>query len=322
MKIIKYISTLLVSGITIVSCEREGRPVVPEDGRLIVFTADSHWPEMTKATLFDRDDIVENGFKVWGTWHRDPEDHSDYVHDEDIFGTDGTLVLPVGDSESMAPENEATWHRGYYSFAAVFPASFTATQAASLSVTSEGDKYVNVLSFDLGTEGFNLADKQTDLMYAFSYADNSNDNASSVPLNFEHSFSKVNISLTYTSVRPEITEVILYGIHSTVYGELRYRQDFSDGETDIMTQADNMNELLLAADVSSQQEPYARYSDFNETEGTITIAQDLLVFPESLSRQNALRIQIRCEDRDIYTEVNSGTWEPGETYTYLLNTGN
>lgn len=295
---------------------------MPQEERPIVFTAESEWPEMTKSTLFDRDDILDNGFKVWGRWHRDPKDHSSYVHEEEVFGTDGTLVLPARDGESMVPENEAPWHRGYYSFAAVFPADFTATLLSSFSVTSEGDKYVNLLNFDFGNEGFNLADKQTDLMYAFGYADNSNDNAASVSLNFEHSFAKVNISLTYTYVRPEITEVILYGIHSTIYGELRYRQDFTDGITDTMTQSDNINDLLETADVSSQQVPFARYTDFIEGEGTITIAEDLLVFPESLSRQNALRILIRCVDRDIYTEVNSGTWEPGETYTYVLATGN
>lgn len=332
MKRITYISSvLLLACAAFISCERDDvrRPEDVGAGRPIEFIVESEWPEITKASLYDIDDIRSDGFKIWGIWHRDPNDRSNYVHDDVVFGTIGTIVAPQGKDGAMVPENEAVWHRGYYNFAAVFPSSlFSGSHTSSFQQSTANDKvtnnYVSVLALEFGDEGFNLGNEQQDLMCAFGNADNSNNDGSVVSLNFRHLFSRVTVKLTYTSIIPEVEDVTIYGIHRTIYGKLRYRHEIKDDDTPQITVSDNMSDLLQSADLSTEQEPYEYCTTFNYDEtGTVTLIEDMLVFPETLSPQCALSIKIRCHlndiEKEIYTEVSSGTWEPGGTYTYILN---
>lgn len=359
MKGLRYILILLTFCMAAISCEREDDLSYPSEGtgRPIVFSAETVWPDITRAVIGSLNDLQDDGFVVWAAWSKDPDDDSHYQDDTAayIFGTQGSVVYASDDGDGLfQPDNdsddrwvceeEREWNRGYYNFAALIPSTsfsgedplFSGTLTSSFDKSSSGNSittsFSSLMTISLGDNGFNLAQKQIDLMYAFHNEDNSDESSSGVNLNFLHAFSLIDIKLSFDRKIPYVNKVTVYGIHSTIYGNLLYRrtQNNTNGNVEVAS-ANNMAELLSTAEASTANVPYATYtyqsSDFTyTTPGVITVVDDLLVFPEVLSANNALCIEIECvvngSRRTLYTEVSSGIWEPGHTYTYQIDASN
>ena len=312
-RIVNIASVLLLACVAFISCEREGRPVVQEESRPIVFAVDGEWPEITKIPIYDAETIKETGFRVWGTWHQDSEDHASYTYDAEVFGEDGTLVSLKEGSELLLPEQDAMWHRGYYCFAAVFPSGLAGVQVSTFETTSAGEHFANTLTLDFSEDGFDLAETQTDLMYAFSNIDNSDADATTVRLDFSHAFASLDIRITHNGAK--IRSVSLYGIHDRITGHLQLN-DSDNG---------NLTELLLNASVSTENAPYyyAQFDDGQDyVDETITIVDDLLVFPETLSINTSLAIKFELQysgkNEVLYARVTEGEWTPGSTNVYVI----
>ena len=329
MRTSKYISVLLAFCIAVISCEREDGPAVQEDGRPIVFTAESEWTQITKAELAGRDDLIADGFNAWGVLHRESDGDPNTTISIDVFGTDGTAVSSQGSGDSLIPDKKAAWNKGYYSFAAIYPPSqFSGSLSSSFEKTTEDDVittgYTDVLTVNLGDSGFDLSAMQEDLMYAFENIDNSEEDASKVSLDFYHAFALLDVRLTHNGAR--VSKVSLYGIHDTVTGDLQFTHR-SNGDSKTAVVTSNFGDLLTEATVSTTVDPYyeAEYTPgqgFAYTDETIAIVDDLLVFPEILSVTTALTIAVELQyngQSKVFTAtINDGEWASGGTYVYKM----
>ncbi len=308
-RIVNIASVLLLACVAFISCEREGRPVVQEESRPIVFAVDGEWPEITKIPVYDVETIKEAGFRVWGTWHQDPDDPAVYTFDPEVFGEDGTLVSCKEGNESLLPEQEARWHRGYYSFAAVFPNSLSGTLSK------------NELNIELAR--FNLAAEQTDIMFAFADVDNSESQASTVNLDFYHVFALLNVRLTNQCEDAfDVKALSLYGIHDTIHDDLQLTYS-----SQISPVTDNLDDLLSEASVTTAERPYfeREYTDGQcqiDSDESLAIVDNLLVFPETLSEPTVLTIKLVLQygeqTKEFVATISDTEWERGDTYTYEL----
>lgn len=308
--------------VAFISCERDDMKRPDEqNGRPIEFVVESEWPEMTKATT------TINAFKVWGNWTKDPNDVSNTSGiKEAVFGTTGAAVNKYGDIWVLT--QEADWHQGYYNFAAVSPSSFSGFQAATFNMVAVGEqnvqRYTNLLTFDLGEDGLDLSNTQTDLMYAFSSVNNSNNDADAVSLMFKHAFARVTVKLGYTESEPTVNSFIIYGIHTRINGELKFRYEQTGyGVSAVRTNIDNLSELLSHGEVSTEEVPYYTGTSFTSADDEIILVDNLLVFPETFSETCYLGIKmnvtINGQTKDVYANVTKGEWMSGESYAYKLD---
>lgn len=324
-KVIHIASALMAAVLAFISCERAdgNRPDVQEGGRPIQFTVESEWPEITKAVITDVEGMKAEGFRVWSDWHQDPADEYYYQGSTPVYGDTGTKVNASEDGTWLS-EDEGDWYKGYYTFAAAYPASIDGTHSSTFTKRTSAT-YSNSLSLDL--TNFHLGSSQTDLMYAFANVDNSAENASVVSLNFSHMFSLLTIRISATSTQnlPRVKKISIYGIHSTLKGSLTLTHTTtSDSEH---TLESNMDDVLAAAELSSEDVPYwsQEYdeSDFNYGYvDKIVLVENLLVYPETLSETCPLVIKVECEDgTEMKSMVTSGSWSPGSTNAYTLMVG-
>lgn len=321
-RIIYIVSALLVTCVAFISCERED-VARPEEygGRPIEFIVESEWPEMTKAAS------SIDAFKVWGNWTKDPNDVSNTAGiKEAVFGAVGANVNKYGNTWALT--QDADWHQGYYNFAAVYPSSLSGYQAATFGKVVIEDqnvhKYTDLLTLDLGNEGLDLSSTQTDLMYAFSCINNAGNDASAVTLLFKHAFARVTVKISYTESEPTVNSFIIYGIHNKINGELKFRyEQMGYGEDALWTSIDNISELLSAEEVSTEEAPYYTGSSFTSADDEIVLVDNLLVFPEALSKSCYLGIKtnvtIGGQTKDVYANVASGEWVSGGSYVYKLD---
>lgn len=306
---------------TVVSCERGDSlsDLVQESGRPIEFSVESDWPEITKSLISNSDDIKGVGFKVWGVKSSD----SDGSNSESVFGEDGTSVsFTAGKWKSDVVKD---WEGRHYSFASVLhPAKFAGTYSN------------NTLSIDLGDNGYNLAVNQDDFMVAFQNVDNSDFDASVVELDFRHLFSTIDIRLNnsqpFDSQGIAVTKVMLYGIHKSITGDLQIKQETIYDSTnnkiseDLTTNlADCFDPSHISTDIMpyyERQYAYGSANEFNYSSPTITVVDDLLVFPESLSEKITLSIVIELQQQSkrgkIVANISSGEWLSSKSYTYIL----
>ena len=313
---------LLLACAAFISCERDDvrRPEDVGGGRPIEFIVESEWPEMTKATTG-----IE-AFKAWGSWTRDPDDASNTAGiREAVLGTAGAAVNKYGNTWVLT--QEADWFQGYYNFAAVSPASLSGSQAATFNMVAVGEqnvqRYTNLLTLDLEDEGLDLANTQTDVMYAFSCIDNSGNDASAVSLLFKHAFARITVKLGYTESEPTVNSFIIYGIHTKINGKLKFRYEQTGyGASAVRTNIDNISELLSQGEVSTEETPYYTGSSFSSADDEIVLAYNLLVFPETLSTSCYLGIKMNVtidgQTKDVYANVTSGDWVSGGSYVYKL----
>lgn len=334
-----------------------------KNARPIVFsTSEDKWPDITKATISNVGDMYENAFRVWGSWKNDPADNSYYNNDGDeaVFGTNGTAVLAIDKNYDgmFTPSNaeskdawiyndEKNWFKGYYSFAAVLPdvelsendviGTMASSSTVAISSIGKDVSYVNVLTLDFDADGFDLAKDQIDLMYAFRNIDNSNENASSVDLNFNHAFAILNIKQSAQSIANKkiVRDLKVYGIHRAILGDLKFRQEmavvYDNGVSSIKSEelSNNMPELLLNGLRATPESPYASFTGAFTTdeEGNGILINKLLVFPEILSEDSPLILAIKytapAEQGNLVlheklARITTGVWSPGGNYTYNI----
>lgn len=327
-KVIHIASALMAAVLAFISCERAdvNRPDVQEGGRPIQFTVESEWPEITKAVITDVEGMKAEGFRVWSDWHQDPKDEYYSGDYGPVYGKTGTKVN-ASEDETWISEEEGDWYKGYYTFASAYPASIAGTHSSTFTKGTSAT-YSNSLSLDLAD--FHLGDSQTDLMYAFANVDNSAENASVVSLNFSHLFALLTIRISATSTQnlPRVKKISIYGIHSTLNDSLKITHTAtSDSEHTVVS---NMDEVLAAATLSSEDVPYwsqeYNESDFNYGSVDVIIpVENLLVYPETLSDDCSLVIKVEYgEDDNLQVKksvVTSGSWSSGNTYAYTLMVG-
>ena len=312
---------MLIS-VAFISCEREDMERPDEqNGRPIEFVVESEWPEMTKAAS------TINAFKVWGNWTKDPNDISNTSGiQEAVFGTTGAAVNKYGNTWVLT--QDADWFQGYYNFAAVSPSFLSGSQAATFNMVTVGEqnvqRYTNLLTLDLGDEGLDLSSTQTDLMYAFSCINNSSNDADAVSLMFKHAFARVTVKLGYTESEPTVNSFIIYGIHTRINGELKFRYEQTGyGVSAVRTNIDNITELLSEGEVSTEAAPYYTGNSFTSADDEIILVDNLLVFPETFSNTCYLGIKMNVtidgQTKDVYANVTSGEWVSGESYVYKLD---
>ena len=352
MRIIHHILLSALLLICAISCEREVvSQYEPNEEKMISFsTAEDVWPVITKAAISGIGDLYGDGFRVWGNW-TDVADNTDNVNS--IFGQGGVVVSATdkdndsdfepgvaGSTDSWGYEDKKGWNVGYHSFAAVLPSSanISGTMYSTYSKTiEEGEQkltYENTLTLDLSS-GFDLSANQTDLMCAFQNVDNSDFDASVVELDFRHLFSTIDIGLNITGMpfsaqQIAVTKVELYGIHKSLNGKLQTKHDITyDDENNKTSEAltTNLADCFDNSKISDAYNPYyaRQYTageGFQYNALSITVVDDLLVFPETFSKDLSLTIVIdlfqQGKTKQISAKISSGEWLPAKSYTYLL----
>lgn len=337
----------------VVSCEREEAKASGVPGRIISFSAEdqSVWPDMTKAAIGSVGELLGDGFIVWGSWTKCPDDDSywvgDYASGENnaVFGAAGTKVTATDknndgkfnqsqDAWEYAPERE--WYKGYYTFAAAIPASalaansITGTQTSNVS-SFENDEpvYTNRLTLNFPDNTFDLSSTQIDLMTAFATQDNSAENAGQVKFQFDHICAKLNVSLaahdpTGNDGTLEVQSIRVYGLLNSIESPLEFTQNNAQNTSNVTDQ------IVASTDRSTQDDPFyfankgweIPSSTLEDPEGERLI-EELLVFPGTLSADNPLKLRIdyknvNNETKSIFVKVTQGTWEAGHTYSYTF----
>lgn len=315
---------LSVAFLSVCSCDRtdDTDSFMPSSGRPITFTAMESplWPDLTKGPVESVSDLLGDGFCIWGSWIKDPLDKVIYGEDYylegqngAVFGQSGSVVTATDengdekfdqddDSWTYAPQQE--WYRGYYSFAAVLPASAlsedsisgrhyshaeASTEFTYTSGTMTGVTYNNRLTLDFPNDRFVLGgmsvsgtrlpeSSQPDLMYALSEVDNSANKADDVSLEFVHTCSRLSISVSVNdpSKTMSIQRITLYGILNSIPTPLEFTRTVqieeygTESPTENVTHTENFTSRLAQAAMdsdeyrSTQSSPFAV---FNRPEG-------------------------------------------------------
>ena len=283
-------------------------------------------------------------FTVWGTYN--PSSDGLYYAGEslDVFEPNGSKVSakdngdgvfqPANDSNDKWVCSKTTyWNTGYYNFAAVYSSSQTAWDYSSTFSQTESEiVYTNELSISLNN--FSLRNNQDDIIYAFHNENNSDGTSSLLNLNFHHLFSllTINIEASNPSDLEALEYISLYGIHSRISGTLLLSQNeiVTKGNSDQLQQtstiSNNLDELFDDSDISVSTLPYKKVRIIN----AVTPIENLLVFPEILSEEHPLIIEVgykatyeedgvtKTETKTKIAKVTSGEWESGKTYVYTL----
>ena len=341
------------------SCGHDDAPLsgTQGSGRLITFSAaedQSVWPDMTKAAIGSVGELLGDGFIVWGSWTKCPNDDSywvgDYAGGENnaVFGEAGTKVTATDknndgkfnqsqDAWEYAPERE--WYKGYYTFAAAIPASalaknsITGTQTSNVSFENDEPVYTNRLTLNFPDNTFDLSSTQIDLMTAFATQDNSAENAGQVKFQFDHICAKLNVSLaahdpTGNDGTLEVQSIMVYGLLNSVETPLEFTQTVT--QTVTQNTSNVTDQIAASTDRSTQDDPFhladkgwtIPSSTLEDPEGE-KLFEELLVFPGTLSADNPLKLRIdyknvNNETKSIFVKVTQGTWEAGHTYSYTF----
>lgn len=317
------------------SCQSEDAPLCGEpNGKPIHLAASTYWPEI-KSVINSVDDLAGNGFVVWADWAKDPADNSLFGGDysggvnNKVFGPNGTKVYHGGTSSAGTTiwtySPTRYWYRGTYNFAALLPASAFNSTYATTADDATG-KMISAVQDASGTSltltfnpTFNLAEAQTDLMYAFTSVDNKAEDKNDVALNFYHAFSQLSIRIASDeeSKTFSVNKIEIYGIHKSLASPL------------MISNSDNTGQIRgKLADMASAESPFATFNRPDDSvewdikgEGAILIDK-LIVFPESWSSSssNGLTIKVHYDgNKEIVAKVAAADWQPNKKYTYTLN---
>ena len=353
LKCVLSLAVVMASLFCLTSCEHDDAPLpgTQGSGRLITFSAEdqSVWPDMTKAAIGSVGELLGDGFIVWGSWTKCPDDDSYWVGDyasgknNAVFSALGTTVTATDknkdgkfnqsrDAWEYAPERE--WYKGYYTFAAAIPASdlsengITGTHTSSVSFEDDEPVYTNILTLNFPDNIFDLSSTQIDLMTAFATQDNSAETADQIRFQFDHVCSKLNINLAAydpngTNRTLEVQSIVVYGLLNSIASPLEFTQKNTQNTSNVTAQ------IAASTDRSTQDDPFhlankgweIPSSTLEEPKGERLI-EELLVFPGTLA-DNPLKLRIdyknvNNETKSIFVKVTQGTWEAGHTYSYTF----
>ena len=352
--ILNCVSAILAAwaiAVCLSSCERDDAPLSENQGsgRVISFTAasETEWPDITKSPINSVGDLLGDGFIVWGSWTKCPDDDSYWVGEyasgvnNAVFSTAGTEVIATDknsddkfiqsqDAWLYSPKKE--WYKGHYTFAAAMPASelkknnISGTHTSSVTFSDNAQaSYNNKLTLNFPNNAFDLSTTQIDLMCALATQDNSLETANQVSLDFTHICSKVNVSIAaYDPAGDDrtldINSIMVYGLLNSIPTPL----EFTSTGNNVATQ------IAESSDRSSQEDPFyfsnkgwgVESSSQESPQGELII-KDLLVFPGTLSTANPFKLRIdyqnvNNEAKSVFVKVTSGEWLAGKTYSYTF----
>lgn len=327
-KIFYALMTLLGLMGVLTSCHREDPTPTYETDIPISFAPSSDWPELTKATLYEsNDDLEDDGIVIWGN----------------LSITDSDIVYPVFDDEdgigtiATYPDWDygpaKYWQPGTYTFASVLPASIFNSNLADTdnNIAPSCGKYTaswlendsfSRLDFN---PSFDLSTDQIDLMTAFpdpiAFTEdhlNGKETMGAVQLDFKHTLALLNFSIV-NAIGSESTitvnSVELYGNYAAA-GYLTPDDGWSydtDSKTD--------SETPFYAYTWDKDNPVSK----SETE-TAALIQDLLVFPEAPEEgDEPSKVIIEVYFKETLSSSENTTtryaqipmnWVAGQTYTY------
>lgn len=320
---IQYIIPAVVLLLT--GCGRYSDDLVMQpENRPIEIGISDEWTDHTKAAYNQVTDLNGDGFIVWATCNK-PEANSST---EDVFGQAGTKVYAPLWTYSPA----RYWQKGTYSFAAILPASaFNATYPtpSETQVAPHGTQGTKSLTLNFGTNGYNLATEQDDIMVAFADVDNSestmgtvvNGQTKKVSLTFKHQLALVKIKGVNKEPRTNIRidEITVYGNSASTAGNMVFNYNPADGKiTAAYVLATPTTKDKVFRTMSGNDDEWVLPAN-NEPKSLVT---DLIVFPEECTFNIVVKYTDLYGGSEIqYTKTGSlsAKWEVGKMYTYTFS---
>lgn len=339
MKNIYYIFLpiiLLVSGCA------EHQPLYPSpQGKPIELTAATDSKNGTKAVISGLNDLLGDGFVVWASWTKDPEDSdiftNDYSsgHTDLVFNRYGTKVYATdGNSSSTFDPGSETqdtwyytppryWHRGTYTFAAALPASiFNASHAKTpeenIGNLATGVFSNNVLTLDFGKDagnnvlGLDLSSEQVDLMVTFSDVDNRDEAATYASLHFQqHQFSQVVIEAGSNDENADliVDEVTFWGNHKTTAGPMTitFGDDAVTSEYEVASLSTSSSPYQVISDIGVQLPNAVMDAAGNWVYTYNPIVPGLIVFPEECTMSIKVKYRVYMDDPAVASQQYEAT---------------
>lgn len=296
-----------------------------EENYVIEIGMSNQWANLTKAVYNEPADIpAGDGLVVWSSCSVDSESVP-----QAIFGNGGTKVYAPDWTYSPI----RFWQSGAYSFVAALPASaFNADFASSeAGKTGTANIFGNIsetgaLTLNFGKNAdnqplsFDLYTNQIDLMTAFPDAVTyTGGEPSAVSLSFKHLFSLLAIKVAIGSDDPDktvaIKSITIYGIHKSA-------SPFSISKgtntlTGSLTNPASTPENAFA--VFTRPTTNAASWDIKGT-SPVQLINNLIVFPETLSQVNPLKVKVTYgEGKEFTGTLSTGEWKSGLRYTYTLS---
>lgn len=278
---------LLGYACALTSCHREDNPAAPLQTDIpILMSASSEWPELTKVNpgqligdpaIDDKEELIGDGIRLWA-----------FLNSKSIFsdveGSEKGIVALADDDYAYEPERY--WQVGHYSFAAILPSSFFDGESCTCSIGEHDYSYVDDAAswtMNFGSEGFNLAESQYDVMTAFEDRDFTEEDVNlinqdpdsevvlertTVNLDFSHQLALLNFNIKNEIGENSIVNiknVKVFGNHTTAY---------SLTNEGVWNYGSDINEV-----VSDEEKPFFS-ADFENEDSGISV-ENLLVFPET-----------------------------------------
>ena len=333
----RYIYYIFLPIILLMSGCAGHQPVVsPTQGSPIELAADADSQTGTKAAISGLDDLLGDGFVVWASWTKDPDDNAAFTgeyssgYTELVFGHNGTKVYATdGDSDAVfSPQSpplvtwyytpKRFWHRGTYTFAAALPASLFNASHAKTPEENTGNPATGtfeggILTLDFGKDsgnnvlGLDLSSEQVDLMVAFSNVDNRLEDATSAPLHFQqHQFSQVVIEAASMDENADliVDEVTFWGNHKA-----------TDGPMTISIGEDTVTSSYVVASLSDSDSPFQVIGDIgarlpnavqdvqnNWIYEYTPLVSGLIVFPEECTISIKVKYRASMDDPEVASQ--------------------
>lgn len=267
----------------------------------------------------------------------------DSWEDDALFGENGTEVkYSASNGWNYFPK--CYWQTGSYDFVGVMPSSlFAATHkypdaTSGLYSASIDDNAHTTLTLDFGTDGYNLATGQHDIMVAFdNNVDNSNGKMGTVvdgklqqvSFAFEHQLSLVIIKAASMESRTDIRidEIKVYGNHTSTVGDMVFNYNGSTISSDYgitgATDKDNVYQAISRPTESGIGSEYD-WMLAPKTSASPTydvLVPGLIVFPEKCNFNIVVKYT-DCYGESEIQYTKTGTlpvdWEVGKKYTYTF----
>ena len=268
--------------------------------------------DVESKTVIDNSNVTGFSFFALGNLTVDGEQQTN------LFGENGSIVSYGTDSWSYSPLRY--WQPGSYEFAAVMP--FIAGYTPSFSAS-------NQLTLNFGTNGFNLASSQADLMVAFdSRTVQSASAATPVDFNFDHQLALVTIegaSKDPNTNGIQVTGIKVFGNSAKTSGNMTFANNQGTvSATYTLTGATTSSspyKTFLAADEAGLQATDDWTLVAPAADGTPVydvLIPELIVFPETCEFTIVVNYTEGGNPKTM-TGTLPATWEAGKKYTYRFH---
>ena len=295
--------------VALAGCRKEDTPAPDTpSGTPIAFTPET----ATKAAVSGVEDIQNdpNGFRVW-SWFKGTTSGP-------MFGADGTQVTYDTATSAWTYSPTRYWMNGIYNFAAVYPASVSATYAAT-----DGALALTVADFDVTD--------QHDLLVAFNNGtDGTGINGATPPsvvnLNFKHALTKINLKISQNLDKDKtneykITKVRISGIKNigsfTANDNSSFPYNWEISNTSVISFEKTFDDPVLLQNESNQGVAYLK----------VWGEDGILLIPQEVGA-NALQILIEFDyvrGEYVYKRFitdyipEDKLWESGKAITYAIS---